>query len=270
MTVTDHGALQVPDKPRRRGRTALILCVFATFTVLTCLPSIGGVELDFSSFIENWRNGWELGREFLQPDLSFLPRTVEPMVETLQMAVVGAAIAAALSVPLTLLAAKPTNQRRLTRQSVRTLINVIRAIPDLVYATVFVAVVGVGPLPGLMTLLLFDIGIIVKLVSEAIDANDHPYMEAGLAAGGTQNQINRRLALPQAWPLFANQWLYVLELNVRISAILGIVGAGGIGRLLNERRAFFAYDDVGTIVLEILVVVIAIELLSNFLRRRLT
>ena len=66
-----------------------------------------------------------------------------------------------------------------------------------------------------------------------------------------------------------NQWLYALELNVRISAILGLVGAGGIGRLLDERRAFFAYSDVSVIIIEILVVVIAIEVLSNVLRRRL-
>ncbi|MGO1839632.1 MAG: phosphonate ABC transporter, permease protein PhnE, partial [Candidatus Microbacterium stercoravium] len=71
-------------------------------------------------------------------------------------------------------------------------------------------------------------------------------------------------------PLFWNQWLYALELNVRISAILGIVGAGGIGRLLNERFGFYAYDDVSIIILEILVVVILIEVCSNLLRRRIT
>jgi phosphonate transport system permease protein len=110
----------------------------------------------------------------------------------------------------------------------------------------------------------------VKLVSEAIDSADHGYMEAGRAAGGSQLQINRVTALPQTWPLFANQWLYTLELNVRISAILGIVGAGGIGRLLDERRGFYAYEDVSVIILEILVVVVLIELCSNALRRRLT
>ncbi|MDN6521146.1 MAG: phosphonate ABC transporter, permease protein PhnE, partial [Yaniella sp.] len=72
-----------------------------------------------------------------------------------------------------------------------------------------------------------------------------------------------------SWPLFANQWRYKVDLNVGISAILGIVGAGGIGRLLDERRAFYAYSDVSIIILEILVVVIAIELLSNFIRKRL-
>jgi len=267
--TSDAQPLVVPRKPTSRVRSALIFLAFAAFTVATCIPAIGGIDLDFGALIRNWSNGSGLLSQFFQPDFAFVPRTMGPMLETLQMAVVGAVVAAALSVPLTLWAASPTNPNAPTRVLVRTVVNVIRSVPDLVYATVLVAMVGVGALPGLITLFLFDLGIIVKLVSEAIDSSDLPVIEAGRAAGGTQTQINRRSVLPQTWPLFANQWLYTLELNVRISAILGIVGAGGIGRLLDERRAFYAYDDVAVIVLEILVVVVIIEIFSNFLRRRL-
>lgn len=258
-----------PPKPTARVRTALIIAAFAAFTVVTCVPAIGGIELDLGALVRNWDNGSGLLVQLLQPDFTFFPRTVQPMLETLQMALVGAFAAAVVSVPLTLWAASPTNPNTIARQLLRTVVNVNRAIPDLVYATILVAMAGVGVLPGLLTLFLFDIGIIVKLVSEAIDSADHGYMEAGRAAGGTQTQINRRTALPQSWPLFANQWLYTLELNVRISAILGIVGAGGIGRLIDERRAFYAYDDVSLVVLEILVIVVLIEVASNLLRKRL-
>lgn len=258
-----------PAKPTSRVRTTLIVAAIVAFTVATCIPAIGGVTLDFGALIRNWDNGSRLVAEMLRPDFTFIPRTIGPMIETLQMALVGAAAAALASVPLTLWAASTSNPNSLSRRVVRAIINVIRAVPDLVYATILVAMVGVGALPGLMTLFLFNIGVVVKLVSEAIDSADHAYMEAGRAAGGTQTQINRATTLPQSWPLFANQWLYALELNVRISAILGLVGAGGIGRLLNERRAFYAYDDVAVIVLEILVVVVLIEIVSNQLRRRL-
>ena len=264
-----HAEIALPPKPTTHLRTALVVGAFAAFTIATCLPAIGGVQLDFGALISNWDNGSGLMAQLFQPDFSFLPRTIGPMIETLQMALVGAVAAALVSVPLTLWAAAPTNPNALSRRFLRAVINVVRAVPDLVYATILVAMVGVGALPGLLTLFLFDIGIIVKLVSEAIDSSDHSYMEAGRAAGGSQAQINRVTALPQSWPLFANQWLYTLELNVRISAILGIVGAGGIGRLLDERRAFYAYDDVAVIVLEILVVVVLIEIASNLLRRRL-
>ena len=261
--------LEVPLKPRHTLRTVLIVSAIAAFTIATCLPAIGGVELDLAAIAKHWRNGVTKLVQLAQPNFAFVPRTLAPLLETLQMALVGAAAAALCSIPLTLWAAAPTNPNRVTRGVVRTLNNVNRAVPDLVFATVLVAMVGVGALPGVITLFLFNIGIVVKLVSEAIDAADHRYMEAGRAAGGTQFQINRATALPQAWPLFANQWLYALELNVRVSAILGIVGAGGIGRLLDERRGFYAYSDVSVIILEILVVVIAIEVLSNLLRRRL-
>ncbi|MEJ1088064.1 phosphonate ABC transporter, permease protein PhnE [Microbacterium sp. Mu-80] len=260
---------ELPPKPRNLRRTVLIVAVLVVFTVATCIPAIGGVEIDLASIAKHWSNGAKKLAQMLQPNWAFLPRTIDPMLETLQMALVGAVVSAIISVPLTLWAAKPTNPNSITRFIVRTIVNVIRSVPDLVYAAVLVAMVGVGVLPGLLTLVLFDIGIIVKLVSEAIDSADHGYMEAGKAAGGTQFQINRTTALPQTMPLFANQWLYVLELNVRISAILGFVGAGGIGRLLDERRNFYAYGDVSVIILEVLVVVVLIELLSNALRRRL-
>ncbi|MBA8817587.1 phosphonate transport system permease protein [Microbacterium halimionae] len=265
MTAT----ITPPARPRRHGRTILIAALVVAFTVATCIPAIGGVDLDFASIAKNWRNGADKLLQIMQPNLAFVPRTIGPMLETLQMALVGAVAAALVSIPLVLWAARPTNPNAIARGVVRGVINIIRSVPDLVYATVLVAVVGVGALPGVLTLFLFNLGIVVKLISEAIDSDDHPYIEAGRAAGATQTQVNRLLALPQSWPLFANQWLYALELNVRISAILGIVGAGGIGRLLDERRGFYAYQDVGTIILEILVVVLLIEIVSNRLRRRL-
>lgn len=267
--TTEATRLQVPPKPRNRWRTLGIVAALTGFTVLTCLPAIGGVEVDIAGMVRNWSNGADKMAELLRPDFSFLPRTITPILETLAMAVAGAALAAAASIPLTLWAARPSNPNPIARQLVRLIINVNRAVPDLVFALVLVAMVGVGVLPGLITLILFDIGVVVKLVSEAIEAADHDYLEAGRAAGGTQTQINKATLLPQSWTLYANQWLYSLELNVRISAILGIVGAGGIGRLLDERRGFYAYDDVSVIILEILVVVIIIELCSNALRARL-
>ena len=160
----------LPPRPRTRGRVALIVLAVAGFTVLTCVPAIGGIDLDFGAIIRNWSNGSSILVQFLQPDFSFLPRTIEPMLETLQMALVGAFFAALISVPLTLWAAAPTNPNAISRRLVRAVINVVRAVPDLVYATVLVAMIGVGVLPGVITLFLFDIGIVVKLVSEAIDS----------------------------------------------------------------------------------------------------
>lgn len=267
--MTEATALEVPPRPRNRWRTAGVVAGLTVFTILTCIPAIGGVKVDFFSIVRNWAHGATKITQLLQPNFAFFPRTIDPMIETLAMALTGAALAAAVSIPLTIWATRPGNPNVVTRQLVRFIVNVDRAIPDLVFGLVLVAMLGVGALPGLVTLFLFDLGIVIKLVSEAIDSANHDYMEAGKAAGGTQLQINKKTLLPQSWTLYANQWLYSLELNVRISAILGIVGAGGIGRLLDERRGFFAYEDVSIIILEILVVVIIIEMFSNALRKRL-
>ncbi|MDN5820630.1 MAG: phosphonate ABC transporter, permease protein PhnE [Brachybacterium sp.] len=269
MTERATAPLQLPERSRRRWPAVGATAAIGIFTVLTCLPAIGGVDVDFSALVRNWSNGATKVNQLLHPNFAFLPRTVSPMLETLAMAVAGAAFAAIVSIPLTLWAARPSNPNPVTRQLVRFIININRAVPDLVYATVLVAMLGVGTLPGFVTLFLFDLGVVVKLVSEAIDSSDHPYLESGQAAGGTQAQINKVTLLPQSWTLFANQWLYSLELNVRISAILGIVGAGGIGRLLDERRGFYMYGDVSVIILEILVVIVLIEACSTALRRRL-
>src|SRR5690606_33119887 len=122
--------LTVPAKPTSRMRTALVVLAFAAFTVATCIPAIGGIDPDIGAIFRNWANGSGLLAQFLQPDFAFPPRTVGPMLETLQMAVVGAALAAAVSVPLTLWAASPSNPNAPTRIAVRTIINVVRSIPD--------------------------------------------------------------------------------------------------------------------------------------------
>ncbi|MEO7126255.1 MAG: phosphonate ABC transporter, permease protein PhnE [Nakamurella sp.] len=267
--LRQSGLSGLPPRPHHAWRTVGIVVALGAFTTLTLMPAIGGIQLDFTALVRNWSNSLPTIRQLLRPDFAFLPRTIAPMAETLEMAVAGAAFAAIVSIPITLWAARPSNPNPFTRQLVRFIININRAVPDLVFAIVLVAMLGVGALPGFVTLFLFDLGVVVKLVSEAIDSSDHDYIEAGRAAGGTQTQINRVTVLPQSWTLYANQWLYSLELNVRISAILGIVGAGGIGRLLDERRGFYAYNDVSIIILEILVAVIVIEFASNALRKKL-
>jgi len=228
--------LTVPRRPRTWPRIAVVVGVIVAITVLTTLPALGGVHIDLAAIARNWGNGSQRIAKLFHPDPSILPRTWKPLLETLEMAVVGGALSALLALPLSLWAARPTNP---------------------------------GALPGVITLVLFDLGIVVKLVSEAIDSADASYMEAGHAAGGTQSQINRLTALPQTWPVYASQVLYSLELNVRVSSILGLVGAGGLGRLIDEVRGFYRYGALSMIVLEILVVVIALEVASNYLRKRL-
>lgn len=260
--------LAPPARPSGRSRVVAGWAVVLGITALTLAPGIG-VEVDLGAIVRNWRNGADKIVALLQPDWAFFPRTVAPLLETLQMAVIATTVAGAVSLPLSLWAARTTNPRRATRTVVRAVLNVVRAVPDLLYASVLVAMVGVGALPGILALVLFDVGIVVKLVSEQLEAMDTGGLEAGLAAGGTQAQVNRAVAVPEMMPGFVTQLLYVLELNVRASSVLGLVGAGGTGLLIDAVRSFYRYDQLSLIILEILVVVLVLEAVSSAARRRL-
>jgi phosphonate transport system permease protein len=261
-------ALAPPPRPAGRWKVAVGWAVVLGITAVTLVPGLG-VEVDLGAIGRSWRNGADKIVALLQPDWAFFPRTVAPLLETLQMAVIATAVAGVVSLPLSLWAARTTNPNRALRGTVRAVLNVVRAVPDLLYASVLVAMVGVGALPGILALVLFDVGIVVKLVSEQLEAADTGALEAGLAAGGTQSQVNRAVAVPDMMPGFWTQLLYVLELNVRASSVLGLVGAGGMGLLIDAVRSFYRYDQLSLIILEILVVVLVLEAVSSAVRRRL-
>jgi phosphonate transport system permease protein len=264
--VAADPAVALPPRPGGRWKIAAGWAAVLAVTALTVLPGIG---VDLGAIVRNWRNGADKVLALLSPDWAFFPRTVEPLVETLQMAVIATAVAGIVSLPLSLWAARTTNPGRVSRGIVRAVLNVVRAVPDLLYASVLVAMVGVGALPGIIALVLFDIGIVVKLVSEQLEAMPTGALEAGRAAGGTRLQVNRSIAVPDMMPGFVNQLLYVLELNVRASSVLGLVGAGGMGLLIDAVRSFYRYDQLSLIILEILVVVLVIDAVSGAIRRRL-
>jgi phosphonate transport system permease protein len=118
-------------------------------------------------------------------------------------------------------------------------------------------------------MIMVSLAIMAKLLSETVDAIDLGPLEAARAAGATHSQVIRRAAFPQILPNFVAYALYVFELNIRASVVIGFVGAGGIGRLLDERRQFFQWDQVMAIVLVIFVSVLLIEAVSIFVRRRI-
>ncbi|TFD48782.1 phosphonate ABC transporter, permease protein PhnE [Cryobacterium frigoriphilum] len=261
-------AVTVPARPGGRWKSWCAVAVVVLITAITLSPQ-WGIDFSLVAIARNWQNGTDKILLLLVPDWGFFPRTVPALAETLQMAVIATAVAAAVSLPLSLATARLTNPNAITRGIARTVLNVVRSIPDLLYAAILVAMVGVGALPGIIALLLFNVGIIVKMVSESIEANDPGALEAGRAAGGTQLQINRSAALPDILPSFVNQTLYVLELNVRASSVLGLVGAGGLGLLIDAVRTFYRYDQLSLIIVEILIIVMALDVLSNAVRRRL-
>jgi phosphonate transport system permease protein len=207
--------------------------------------------------------------DLLEPNWGFLPRTIEPMLETIQIAVISSVLGCAVALPVAFLASRVTNASRLLFWLDRGVLNVIRALPDLFYAMLFVAAVGIGPLPGMMALFFFAIGVVAKLLSETVDGVDLGPVEAAQAAGASGLQATLTAVLPQVLPNYIAYSLYLFEINIRASTVIGIVGGGGIGNVLNTQIKFFNYPNVSVVILELFVLVIAIEQLSMALRRRL-
>jgi phosphonate transport system permease protein len=246
-------------------KSLLVLAVVATVTVWAGF----GVQVDVGALVQNFSNAADKIVLLTQPDYGFFPQTLPALAETLQMAVIATALGAAVGLPLSFMASRVTNPNRPLVAGTRSVMNVVRAVPDLLYAAILVTIVGTGALSGTIALVAFNVGIIVKLVSETIDAVDRGPLEAALATGATWVRADRAAVLPAILPGYASQTLYVLELNVRASTVIGLVGGGGLGILIDQVRTFYRYHQLSLIILEVLLVVLALELTSSWLRRRL-
>jgi phosphonate transport system permease protein len=198
-----------------------------------------------------------------------LPQAVPAIVETIQMAVIGTVLAIVLSLPLGLLAARNTSPHPTIYQTTRMLLNINRAIPEIIFALVFVAAVGLGPFGGVLALAIGAVGSMSKLFAEAIESID-PQQVLAIRATGANNFLSFLFgAVPQAAPLVASYSLLYFEHNVRAASILGIVGAGGIGFILNKYLALFQYRNLMGALILLLIAVTLIDRLSDRIRKRL-
>jgi phosphonate transport system permease protein len=207
--------------------------------------------------------------QILSPDWSVIGATVGPFVETLSMAVLGTTIGCGLALLVAFGASRVTARGRTDYALTKSLMSLLRSVPDVLWALLFVSAVGSGTVSGVLALILFNIGVVAKLQSETIDAVDTGPLEAAAATGAGVVKRARAAVFPQVLPNYLAYSLYAFELNVRASAVLGLVGAGGIGQLLNIARNSFRYDRVSLIVVEIFVFVFITEMVSISLRRRL-
>lgn len=206
-----------------------------------------------------WLPSWEFGSAN-QPS---------PIVETFRIAIISATIGTSVALPIAFMASRITAPNTLVYLLNKGFMNFIRTIPDLFWAMLFVASLGIGPFGGALALIFFSLAIMAKLLSETIDAVDPGPLEAAKSTGSVHLPAVRTSVLPQVLPNYVAYALYIFEINIRASVVLGLVGAGGIGRVLEAQRSFFRFDRVIAIVAVIFVIVFVIEQVSVALRRRL-
>ncbi len=198
-----------------------------------------------------------------------LSRIMHALAQTFAMAFAGTAVAAIVSVPLGLLGAKTIVSLPPLHFAVRRVFDFFRGIPVLVWALILVSAFGMGPFGGVIALALADIPVLSKLYAEAFE-NIDPKQREGLKASGAGPIASLRYAtLPQVLPVMASQGLFYLESNFRNAAVLGIVGAGGIGFELEERIKMFAFDQVVFIIVLYMICVAVLDTISGRLRSNL-
>jgi phosphonate transport system permease protein len=254
---------QVFDRPAS-ARLSTPLVAAPAFAIFI----FGLVDLDFSPlrFINGLHQlGW-IALLMLPPDPgSSLPLYLKALGETLSIALLGTTLAALMALPVSLFAARNIVPN-LIRFPVRRFLDSIRGVDTLIWALVWINVVGLGPFAGVLAIAVSDFGAFGKLFSEAIEGADQKQVEGIRASGGSTLHEIRFGLMPQVLPVIAGQVLYFIESNTRSATIIGIVGAGGIGLQLAEQIRVLEWQKVSFLILMILIAVAIIDYISGKLR----
>lgn len=266
MTVsTEFDAILTEER-----RSALRGAGLVSVIIAACIASLWLTGFfDAQRFAESGPAIAQLASEMVPPDFTRWQSWLRPLADTLAMSIAGTALAVLLSLPLALLAAPNTSPNATVLVAVRTLLAFLRSVPEIILGVLFVAAVGFGALPGVLALALHSVGMVGKFYAEAIEHVDPKPLEAARAAGATPMQVIMHAVLPQVLPQLTDVTIYRWEYHFRASAVLGIVGAGGIGFELMAALRLLNYAEVSAILLAILACVVIVDGIGAQLRKSL-
>lgn len=267
MSVTSASYTAILQTARRASQRRARLATVIAGVCLVALAITG--FFDATRFIEGTPAIAQLASEMVPPDFTRWRSWLRPLLDTLAMSIAGTALAVLMSLPLAVLAAPNTGPNRWVGQAVRVLLAAMRSVPEIILGILFVAAVGFGALPGVLALALHSVGMVGKFYAEAIEHVDPKPLEAASAAGASRFQVITHAVLPQVLPKLADITIYRWEYHFRASAVLGIVGAGGIGFELMAALRLIRYDEVAAILLTILACVVVVDSVGASLRKTL-
>jgi phosphonate transport system permease protein len=254
----------LPPKPIDRYKW-----FFTAGVVAITLWSALGLDAKWSRLLDAPADLWTLGRlMFTDMDLADLPDLAAAMWESVSIAWMGTLIASVFAIPMSFLAAENLVGRPVAWVT-RQVLNLLRAIPEVILALVFIPVFGLTPMAGVMAIGVGSIGTLGKLFYEMLEGIRNEPLEASDAVGASRLQRLRWGVLPQVSPELASLVLYRFEVNIRASAVLGVVGAGGIGGDLQQALLFKDFGTAGLGLIIIVVGTIAVDTVSGAVRRRI-
>lgn len=258
-----------PEHFRRFGRQRVLVSTAAAILFVLLIYGMGRLGFFDGKLLAGLGRLVEIAGLMLPPDPGSWAHVriyTVSLVETVAIAFLGTLSAAVLAVPLSLLAARNVTAQRIVRFFARRSLDTVRSVDILVWALIWINVVGLGPFAGALAIMTADLGSFGKLFSEAIEAVDRKPVEGIASTGGSHILGIRFGILPEVFPVLASQVLYYFESNTRSATIIGIVGAGGIGLHLAEAIRTLELQQTSFIILMILVTVAAIDFVSSQLR----
>lgn len=266
MTTPD---VALPPRPSRAGNLARI-AVYVALSLAALYWAGAGLNVSGERVLRGLPQvGTILRLMFGPPDWSYAPTVLSRLRESLQIAALGTAMAAVLAIPFGVLAARSLSRLAALPFLGKTLLNLIRTFPELVLALVFIRALGPGPFAGVLAVGLHSIGMMGKLYAERIETVDKGALEALAATGASPVEVFRHGVIPEVLPDFLSFALYRFDLNVRASTVVGLVGAGGVGTILQLKSSGGDWPAIGTILIGIIVTVGIVDLVSANLRARL-
>ena len=235
---------------RPRSRMPLILICF----VLVIIWALRMTGFDLSVIASRINKMMDLLKKIFQPDWSFFPKVIKPLLDTIKMSILGTVVGCALALPVAILSSSNINKNVAIVSVLRFILGLIRTLPTLILAQVCALIFSLGTFAGTVAISIFTFGIVAKMLFESIETIDMGPFEAMEALGANKFKAFWSACVPQILPIYLSHSLYCFEMNIRASAILGYVGAGGLGMVL----------------LTLFVVVVSIEFFSEYLRKKLS
>ncbi|WP_296142796.1 phosphonate ABC transporter, permease protein PhnE [uncultured Anaerococcus sp.] len=262
-TITLSNGKVVTEK---KSNTLLISIILLAFLII----SLRITGFNSKILAKNGRNLFVILKDLFNPDWDYLPKVIGPTIDTIKMSLFGSFLGALFSLPIAFLAASNMVNNKFINWFFKLVFTIFRTLPTLVIALIATYVFGLGTLAGTFAIFIFSFAYVGKIMYEEIETQDLGAYEAMISMGYTRTMAFLKGVIPSIMATYISTSLFNFEGNVRYASILGYVGAGGLGLLINENIGWRDYNRVGTILFALVITVFVIELISRTIRKRLS
>ena len=251
----------------KRPKSKMPLIIICLVIVLAF--SIRMTGFDLGIIVKRFAQlGVILGKIF-HPDFSFLPKVIGPLIDTIKMSLLVTIIGCTLALPIAILSSSNINKNKILLSLCKFLLAIVRTLPTIIIATIAALIFSLGTFAGTVAITIFTFGVVGKMLFESIETIDMGPFEAMESFGANKFEAFWSACIPQIFPTYLSHCLYCFEMNIRAASILGYVGAGGLGLLINERIGWRDYNSLGTVLLVLFIAVVLVDFLSTYFRKKL-